>query len=177
MIPKKTIGIIAGAAAAAIVIGVLMTTTGLFNPNAMPQEAPEAPAVPVTPNDQRSEPIGAYRINTECEMIYAFVAGKFPDGEKMTTLKIDNLISKYPKEFAPWAQIFANNDTKSEFLKQPFPEDFSNVLVTAVMNEFSINPSLKPIVMLITDPQGNSKLQQAFDQYGCQDYFDNKTKG
>lgn len=172
LLSKKTTWAISGAIAAVAI--ALVITLGPVNLGSIPPAETDVPSAPVTKNSP-SEQIGAYRINTECEMIYGFVAGVYPDGGDLTTLKIDYLISKYPEDFAPWAGIFANNQTKEAFLKQPFPNEFKEVLVASVMREFSINPSLKPIVMLITDPEGDSKLQDAFDKYDCQDYFNSRS--
>jgi hypothetical protein len=117
-----------------------------------------------------------YRINTECELIYGFSTGKYPDGEKLPKIKIADLLGKYPQEFAPWQNILKSNETRTQFFEKSLPKEFSDMLVVAVMKESSIKPELKPIADLIMDPHGKEKLKQDYQQYDCKSYFDKQTK-
>lgn len=139
-------------------------------------EKPKEIVLAPTPK-KTQEQIGAYRISTECELIYGFASGNYPDGQKLPALKIADLLEKYPQEFGPWKATLENNQTRTDFFKQkPLPADFSEVLVTAVMKETSISPDLKSIASLITDPEGRTKLQDAFKKFDCQPYFDERAK-
>ena len=172
MLAKKSLGIIIGASAAAIlVIVVVLGQTELYKNefNILPESQ-----TPIEPADKI--PLQTYRINTECELIYGFASGKYPDGEKLPQIKIADLLVNYPDEFGPWKTTLENNETRAEFFKQPLSTEFSDVLTVAIMKESSIKPELKPIAGLITDPQGKTKMQQAYQQYNCKSYFDEKAK-
>ena len=171
MIPKKSLGIIIGGGVAAVlIIVVVLGQTGfLKNIEAgMPEQK--------TPVIQEHSPFSAYKINTECELIYGFASGKYPDDQKIPPIKTSEIFTKYPDDFAPWKQILENNDTRVEFFKKPLPANFTDALVTVIMKETSINPDLKSIVSLIADPQGKAKLQGAYEQYNCKPYFDQRSK-
>jgi hypothetical protein len=137
-----------------------------------PTQMTEEPNIPVV-EKQTQEQLQTYRINTECELIYGLASGNYPNGEKLPALKILDLVDKYP-EFDPWESVLRDNQTRAEFFKQPLSEDFSNVLVDAVMSESSINPELEEIASLVADPQGRAKLQQAFQEFNCKSYFDER---
>jgi hypothetical protein len=177
LLDQKLIGIIAGCAAAVAVIVFVVANQGVFNNVPVTNESEKPMNATIGPQTQEitQGPLQTYRINTECELIYGFSSGVYPDGGKMSTIKIADLVQKYPDEFLPWKNILEDNETRTTFLKHRFSEDFSNVVVSAVMKELSINPDLKSIAMLITDPEGNAKLREAFDKYDCQEYFDSRT--
>jgi hypothetical protein len=141
-------------------------------PEIAPTQMTEDLNIPVI-EKQTQEQIQTYRINTECELIYGLASGSYPNGEKLPALKILDLVDKYP-EFDPWETILRDNQTRTEFFKQPLSEDFSDVLVGAVMSESSINPELEEIASLVADPQGRAKLQQVFQEFNCKAYFDER---
>jgi hypothetical protein len=113
-----------------------------------------------------------YKINTDCELIYGLSYGTYPDGEKLPALKIVDLIEEYPQEFAPWKETLEDPVKSTAFFSQPLPSDFGSVLVTAMMEESSINPDLKDTAMLIVDPNGKQKVAEKFEEFNCQPYFD-----
>jgi hypothetical protein len=115
---------------------------------------------------------GTYKINTECQLIYGISQGLYPDGEKLPEIKIDSLLASYPEEFKAWSEILQNPDDRVEFFKKPLPDEFRVVLTTALMKESSINPTLEQTALIISDMQGTEKLQQAFQEFECQKYFD-----
>jgi hypothetical protein len=119
---------------------------------------------------------GTYRINTECQLIYGISHGLYPDGEKLPEIKIDNLIASYPEEFKAWSEILQNPDDRVEFFKKPLSDEFRVVLTTALMKESSINPKLEQTALIVTDAQGTEKLQQVFQEFECQKYFDERQK-
>ena len=119
---------------------------------------------------------GIYRINTECQLIYGISYGLYPNDEKLPEIKIDNLIASYPEEFKAWNEILQNSDDRAEFFKKPLPDEFRVVLTTALMKESSINPKLEQTALIVTDTQGTAKLQQAFQEFECQKYFDERQK-
>lgn len=171
MLTRKPISIIAGCSAAAAILLVIVASGQLNMPEIVPTQMTEELNTPV--EKQTQEQIQTYRINTECELIYGLASGSYPNGEKLPALKILDLVDKYP-EFDPWETILKDNQTRAEFFKQPLSDDFSDVLVGAVMSESSINPELEEIASLVADPQGRAKLQQAFQEFDCKAYFDER---
>jgi hypothetical protein len=167
LLTQKQIPIIAGIAAAAIIAAVLITYQGMPESKA-PLKADETQVIP-------DEPLTAqtYKINTECELIYGFAFGVYPDNQKIPPIVLAELTKKYP-DFGPWKNILDNNETRKAFLSEPLPQEFSDVLVTSIMTESSINPELKDIAMHLTDPQGVQKIQGEYEKYGCKAYFDSR---
>ncbi len=183
MLAKKNIGIIAAGVAAAIVIGLAayaITNQDAVKPDLTPVDtAPDNTAQDVTseilgPSLAKSD--GTYRISTECELIYAIAYGQYPDGEKLPDVKIEALLANYPEEFKPWKEILQNQDNRTAFFAKPLPDEFRNVLTPALMKETSISPELEEIAKIVSDGQGNEKLQQAFQEFDCKAYFDERQK-
>lgn len=172
MVPKKSLGIIIGGAAAGVLILVVVLSQSGFLKSIEAGVAPEQKA----PIIQEHSPFSAYKINTECELIYGFASGTYPDKQKIPPIKTSEIFTKYPDDFAPWKRILENNETRIAFFKQPLPSNFTSALVDVIMKETSINPELKPIVSFIADPQGKAKLQDAYQQYNCKPYFDQRSK-
>lgn len=117
-----------------------------------------------------------YRINTECQLIYGISYGLYPDDKELPEITIDGLIASYPEEFKAWNEILQNLDDRAEFFKKPMPDEFRVVLTTVLMKESSINPKLEQTALIVTDVQGTAKLQQAFQEFECQKYFDERQK-
>lgn len=172
MLTKKSISVIVGGCAVAAILLIVVASGQLNMPEIAPTQMTEETNIPVV-EKQTQEQIQTYRINTECELIYGLASGNYPNGEKLPALKILDLVDEYP-EFDPWETILRDNQTREEFFKQPLSEDFSDVLVGAVMSESSINPELDEIASLVADPQGRTKLQQAFQEFDCKAYFDER---
>lgn len=177
MLAKKNIGIISAGVAAAIIVAVVAihfgTSTG--------QQATQSSGADLTskmqgPTFQQSAVAGTYKMNTECELIYGIAFGVYPDGEKLPGVKIDNLLANYPEEFKPWKEILQNPDNRTTFFKKPLTDEFRGVLTTALMKETSINPKLEQIAMIVTGGNGKAKLEQAFQEFQCQKYFDDRQK-
>jgi hypothetical protein len=174
LLAKKNIGIIAAGVAAAIVIVFAVYVTS--NQSITKQDLAPSDTI----QDVTSEILGpspsdvTYRINTECELIYAIAYGQYPDGEKLPDVKIDVLLANYPEEFKPWAEVLQNQDNRTAFFAKPLSDEFRNVLTPALMREASINPALEEIARIVSDGQGKEKLQQAFQEFECQKYFDEK---
>ncbi|CDI05519.1 hypothetical protein [Candidatus Nitrosotenuis uzonensis] len=165
MLQRKLWILAGGGAAAAIIIAVL----------ALYMTSPEEMVyVPLEQNPQDTN-VEDYKINTECELIYGLTYGVYPDGQNIPGMRIDDLVTKYPQEFAPWKDIMEDEEKRSAFFNQQIPQDFGKVLVVAMMKESAINPELVEIASLITDPQGRMKLGQEFENYGCQQYFDERS--
>ena len=112
----------------------------------------------------------AYRINTQCEMLFAMITGQYSNGEQMPRLEMSYLLEKYPDEFKPWKDILENPEKRKEFAKN-VPDRFNQVLIPLMMKESSINPDLESTAMLMTDPMGKSKLKQIYDENGCEEFF------
>lgn len=115
----------------------------------------------------------AYRINTQCEMLFAITKGQYPNGEVMPRIQISYLLEKYPDEFKPWKETLEDPEKRKAFA-QNVPDEFNQVLVPAMMKESSINPDLESTAMLITDPMGKPKIKQLYDENGCQAFFDER---
>ncbi len=182
MLAKKNIGMISAGVAAAIVIAVIAVYFSSNNPNQ--QTIQESTLDNTNPTSKMQGPIfqqgndvaETYKMNTECELIYGIAYGVYPDGEKLPGVKIDSLLANYPEEFKPWKEILQNTDNRTAFFKKPLSDEFRGVLTTAIMKETSINPKLEQIAMIVTDGQGKAKLQQAFQEFQCQKYFDERQK-
>lgn len=178
---KKPLGIVigGGSAAAVLLTVVVLGQMGFYdNAEILPESQetltlPSEQQIPVSPEEQPT--LQTYRIDTECELIYGLATGQYPNGERLPRIQLDELVKEYPEEFAPWQEILENNETRKQFLNQPMTKEFGNVLIDALMEESSIEPSLKPIASLALDPQGQAKLQQAYQQYNCKPYFDQRT--
>lgn len=166
LLTQKQISIIAGIVAAAIIATVLFV-----------YQVPESKTPVKADKTEMAGPLTAhtYKINTACELIYGFAFGVYPDNQKIPPIVLADLTKKYP-DFGPWKDILDNNETRKAFLSEPLPQEFSDVLVTSIMTESSINPDLKDIAMHLTDPQGVQKLRGDYEKYGCKSYFDSRAK-
>ena len=116
-----------------------------------------------------------YRINTQCEMLFAIVTAKYPDGEAMPRFNTTSLLEKYPNEFKKWKEILGDPEKRKAFAEN-VPDEFNQVLIPIMMKESSINPDLKSTAILITDPQANLKLKQIYDENNCQEFFSSHSK-
>lgn len=115
----------------------------------------------------------AYRINTQCEMLFAMTKGQYPNGEEMPRIEVSYLLEKYPDEFKPWKEILEDPEKRKEFA-QNVPDEFNQALVPVIMKESSINPDLESTARLIIDPMGQPKIKQLYDENDCQAFFDEK---
>jgi hypothetical protein len=186
LLAKKNIGMIAAGVAAVIAVVFVAAYFSSNNP-INPETAAKNSALDNTIEQNSISKIqgpslpslnlaGTYKINTECELIYGIAYGSYPKGEKLPGVKINSLLANYPEEFKPWKEILQNPANRTEFFKKPLPDEFRGVLTTAVMKETSINPKLEKIAMVVTDGQGKAKLQQYFQEFQCQKYFDERQK-
>ena len=116
-----------------------------------------------------------YKINTQCEMLFAITTSKYPNGEAIPRFSTTSLLEKYPNEFKEWKEILADPEKRKVFA-QNVPDEFNQALIPVLMKESSINPDLKPTAMLITDPQANSKLKQIYNENNCQEFFSSHSK-
>jgi TRAP-type uncharacterized transport system fused permease subunit len=151
---------------------VIIATTVMFS-YVMPIDLSAMPAQQDV--DSTSTIIGqeaqAYRINTQCEMVYAMVTGRYPGGEVMPRIEITYLLEKYPDEFKPWKEILEDPQKRTEFVKD-VPEEFNQALIPIMLKESSINPDLESTGMLLLDPLIQSKLKQIYDENNCQEFFE-----
>lgn len=173
LLAKKTIGVISAGAGAAIIIVVAVYLGMGGITQSTHTDTTEKMQGPVFVQSGNAT---AYKINSECELIYGLAVGTYPDGSKLPGVKVDKLLTDYPEEFKPWKEILQNPDNRTVFFNKPLPADFRGVLTMGLMKESSINPKLDHIAMIITDPDGKAKLQQAFQEYQCQKYFDERKK-
>ena len=181
LLAKKNIGMIAGVAAAMIIAVVAV----YFSSGNLGQQITREPTLDNTNStskiqspifQQKNDAAGTYKMNTECELVYGIAYGVYPDGGKLPGVKIDSLLANYPEEFKPWKEILQNTDNRTAFFKKPLSDEFRGVLTTALMKETSINPKLQQIAMIVTGGNGKAKLQQAFQEFQCQKYFDERQK-
>jgi hypothetical protein len=177
LLAKKNIITVAGIAAAiAIVFAVyaISNQKDIAKQDLAPDNAQDVTSKILGPDS--AETAVTYKINTECELIYAIAYGEYPSGEKLPSVKIDVLLANYPEEFKPWKEVLGTPDGRAEFFAKPLPDEFRNALTPALMKEAAINPDLGQIAGLVSDPQGKAKMQQAFQEFECQKYFDEKQK-
>ena len=183
----KTYAIIGGAvAAAAIIIGVV-TITGTFD-NKMgtstqmtdsqtasnseivtfKEEQPVGPPAEMT--DMQNSQL--YRLNTSCEMLYAMSASEYPNGEKLHSLSITNVVSKYQADFGPWLETFADEQKLRTFIEQGFSPEFLDIFADKIVLEYSINPELKPLVLMAVDPKTQTvDVNKIFEEDNCLEYY------
>ena len=89
-----------------------------------------------------------YKINTQCEMLFAIVTAKYPNGEAMPRFNTTSLLEKYPNEFKEWKEVLGDPEKRKAFAEN-VPDEFNQVLIPIMMKESSINPDLKSTAMLI----------------------------
>lgn len=182
--------IIGGAVAAvAIIIGVV-AFTGVFDSNKMStpkitekqqptldsqndvvtlQDPQLGPSNEKTDVQTGSQP---YRINTSCELLYAMSASVYPNNERLQSLSITGVVSKYPDDFKPWLDKFSDVNKTRAFIREGFSPEFLDVFANKVMQEYTINPELKSLVLLALDPKSNSTdVNKIFSDDKCLDYF------
>jgi len=183
----KTYAIIGGAvAAAAIIIGVV-TITGTFD-NKMgtstqmtdsqtasnseivtfKEEQPVGPPAEMT--DMQNSQL--YRLNTSCEMLYAMSSTEYPNGEKLHSLSITNVVSKHQADFGPWLETFADEQKLRAFIEQGFSPEFLDIFADKIVLEYSINPELKPLVLMAVDPKTQTvDVNKIFEEDNCLEYY------
>lgn len=154
--------------AAATIAGVVLANLYLTKDTS--SNTPQEVKLPTPITNEANQP-QTYRINTQCEAVYGMVKSKYPDGEQIPRLQMDNLVEKYPDELKPWKETLQDPQKRKAFVDAGVPPEFNQVLVPIMMKEFSINPELKSTVMLITEPQAGAKLKQIYDENGCKEFF------
>ena len=182
----KTYAIIGGAiAAAAIIIGVV-AITGVFD-NKM-NTSPQITDQQTTSNSEivtfKEQPVGPpaemtdmqnsqlYRLNTSCEMLYAMSSSEYPNGEKLHSLSITNVVSKYQADFGPWLETFADEQKLRAFIEQGFSPEFLDIFTEKIILEYSINPELKPLVLMAVDPKTQTvDVNKIFEEDSCLEYY------
>jgi hypothetical protein len=186
----KTYVIIGGAvAAAAIIIGVVAITGTFDNKMGTPTQITDQQA---TSNSQEEtvtfkeqQPLGPtaemndvqtnsqlYRLNTSCEMLYAMSASEYPNGETLHSLSITSVVSKYQADFGPWLETFADDEKLRAFIEQGFSPEFLDIFTEEVILEYSINPELKPLVLMALDPKTQTvDVNKIFEEDNCLEYY------
>jgi hypothetical protein len=180
----RTYVIIGGAvAAAAIIIGVValsggfdMSKTKMTEQQTIPEETvtfkEEQPLGPSTDMNDVKTDSQLYKINTDCELLYAMTLSEYPNGERLHNLTLSGVVSKYQDEFEPWRAIFFHEDKIREFIDQGFTPEFLYAFANAIMLEYSINPELRPVVLLAVDPKTQPDIMnKIFADENCQKYF------
>ena len=186
----KTYAIIGGAiTAAAIIIGVVAITGAFDNKMGAPtqitdqqttsnseivtfkEEQPVGPPAEMT-DMQNSQP---FRLNTSCEMLYAMSSSEYPNGEKLHSLSITNVVSKYQKDFGPWLETFADDEKLRAFIEQGFSPEFLDIFAEKVILEYSINPELRSLALLALDPKtATVDVNKIFEEDNCMEYYASK---
>jgi hypothetical protein len=183
---SKTYVIAGGAAAAAAIIIGILALTGAFDMDktkmteqeaTIPQEEtvtfkdeqPLGPPVEMTEAQTDSQ---LYRINKSCELLYAMSSSEYPNGEKLHSLSITGVVSKYQEDFKPWLETFADDQKLRAFIDQGFSPEFLDLFAEAVMVEYSINPELKPLVLMALDPKTTTvDVNEIFAEDNCMEYY------
>jgi len=185
----RTYVIIGGAvAAAAIIIGVVAITGAFDNKMDTPTQITDQQT---TLNSQETvifkeeQPVGPpaemtdvqtnlqlYRLNTSCEMLYAMSASEYPNGEKLHSLSITSMVSKYQADFEPWLETFADDEKLRAFIEQGFSPEFLDIFAEKVILEYLINPELKPLVLMALDPKTQTvDVNKIFEEDNCMEYY------
>ena len=182
----KTYAIIGGAVVAvAIIIGVVVITGAFDNKMGVPTQITDPQT---TSNSEtvtfKEQPVGPpaemtdmqnsqlYRLNTSCEMLYAMSASEYPNGEKLHSLSITNVVSKYQGDFGPWLETFADEQKLRAFIEQGFSPEFLDIFAEKVILEYSINPELKSLVLMALDPKTQTiDMNKIFEEDKCMEYY------
>jgi len=178
----RTYVIIGGAiAAAAIIIGVVAITGAFDNKMGMPQTISdsetvtfkeEQPLGPTTKMNDVQTNSQLYRLNTSCEMLYAMSASEYPNGERLHSLSITGVVSKYQEDFRPWLETFADDEKLRAFINQGFSPEFLDIFAEKIILEYSINPELKPLVLMALDPKTQTvDVNKIFEEDNCTEYY------
>lgn len=182
---SKTYVIAGGAAAAAAIIIGILALTGAFDMDKTKMTEQEA-TIPqeenVTFKDE--QPLGPsveikaqtdsqlYWINKSCELLYAMSSSEYPNGEKLHSLSITGVVSKYQEDFKPWLETFADDQKLRAFIDQGLSPEFLDIFAEAVMLEYSINPELKPLVLMALDPKTTTvDVNKIFAEDNCMEYY------
>ena len=113
-----------------------------------------------------------YRINTSCEMLYAMSANEYPNGDKLHSLSITSVVSKYQADFGPWLETFADDKKLLAFIEQGFSPEFLDIFTEKIILEYSINPELKPLALLALDPKTQTvDVNKIFEEDNCLEYY------
>lgn len=169
--------IIAGGIAAAVIIVVVF---GLYSFDVTkPAENPVEDLPQIISNYESDEMLSTnseYRINEQCEILYAMTASVYPDDEPLQPLSLLELIEKYPENFAQWSTELQNENTTRAFLEAGLSPEFLSSFTDVVMIEYSINPELKPTALLafLPDPSTGDRLTELYEKYGCEAYYNER---
>ena len=182
----KTYAIIGGAIVAATIIIGVVAITGVFDnkmgtPTQMTDSQTASNSEIVTFKEQ---PVGPpaemtdmqnsqlYRLNTSCEMLYAMSASEYPNGEKLHSLSITDVVSQYQADFGPWLETFADDQKLRAFIEQGFSPEFLDIFADKIVLEYSINPELKPLVLMAVDPKTQTvDVNKIFEEDNCLEYY------
>jgi len=182
----RTYAIIGGAiAAAAIIIGVVTITGAFDNKMGTPTQVTDQQTTnsetvafkeeqPLGPTEMNNVQTNSqlYRLNTSCEMLYAMSASEYPNGEKLHSLSITGVVSKYQEDFGPWLETFADDEKLRAFINQGFSPEFLDIFAEKIILEYSINPELKPLVLMALDPTTQTvDVNKIFEEDNCMEYY------
>ena len=185
----RTYAIIGGAvAAAAIITGVVAITGAFDNKMGTPTQVTDQQTTnSETVTFKEEQPLGPtemnnvqtnsqlYRLNTSCEMLYAMSASEYPNGEKLHSLSITGVVSKYQEDFGPWLETFADDEKLRAFINQGFSPEFLDIFAEKIILEYSINPELKPLVLMALDPKTTTvDVNKIFEEDNCIEYYASK---
>ena len=157
---------------------VLMSSLFSGEDNLIDENIIETPQVDTVPTPElvgeQAIPLQAYRINTQCELLYSMSYAVYPNGENLQHITLSGIVNKYPDDYEQWSEILSDDEKRMAFFENGLPQEFASVFASSVMKEYSMNPELKSTVILITDTQREAKLQQVFDDNNCQEYNDGR---
>ncbi|RDJ30951.1 MAG: hypothetical protein DWQ18_04930 [Crenarchaeota archaeon] len=169
--------IIGGGVGAAVIIGIVF---GLYSFDAtQPAETPVEDLPQIISNYESDDLLktnSEYRINEQCEILYAMTASVYPNDEPLQPLSLLELVDKYPENFAKWSNEFQNENTTQAFLEAGLSPEFLSSFTDVVMIEYSINPELKPTALLafLPDPSTGERLMELYEDYECEAYYNER---
>ena len=169
--------IIGGGVGAAVIIGIVF---GLYSFDVTkPAEAPVEELPQIISNYESDDMLSKnseYRINEQCEILFAMTASVYPNNEPLQPLSLLELVEKYPENFAQWSNEFQNENTTRAFLDAGLSPEFLSSFTDVVMIEYSINPELKPTALLafLPDPSTGDRLMELYEDYECEAYYNER---
>jgi len=162
------------AIAAAVIISVIayvsLNTSNTSEPTSITPKPIDS--IPVNPEPNTHSTLSSdYKINTQCELLYAMTNGVYPDDTSLERLNVVSLAQKYPNEYAPWKDIISDSSKLKAFADSGFSPEFYTTFSNSVLKEYSINPVLQDTVIIALKPGGSSEIKTIYDNENCESYF------
>jgi hypothetical protein len=180
---KKLIGFGAGGTVIVLIVIITLSIDTSDSPRPIlsndptklvPQDKQHLPDTNSSQSIMQEEATQTYRINTQCELLYAMQMAVYPNDKELPPVNLEILEQEYPQRFNQWNEILADNQKFQEFIQNGASPEFVDAYVLSIMDYVSINPQLKSTTTLMFDSHGLEHLQELFFVHNCKEYFDSR---